>query len=97
MNKAKMIDAVASEANLTKADAKRAIDAGIRAITSALTKGDHVIIRGVRRLYVMKRNERSGRNPQTGKPITIPSKRVVKFRALCPYAEIIQHEVKKSI
>ena len=81
MNKAQLIDAIASDANLTKADAKRALDAFVDTTTSALKKGDRVALVGFGSFSVSKRNARTGRNPQTGKPITIAAKKVVKFKA----------------
>lgn len=81
MNKAQLIDAIASDANLTKADAKRALDAFVDTTTAALKKGDRVALVGFGSFSVSKRNARTGRNPQTGKPITISAKKVVKFKA----------------
>jgi DNA-binding protein HU-beta len=81
MNKAQLIDAIAAEANLTKADAKRALDAFVNTTTKALKKGDRVALVGFGSFAVSKRNARTGRNPQTGKPITIAAKKVVKFKA----------------
>lgn len=81
MNKAQLIDAIAGEANMTKADAKRALDAFVTTTTGALKKGDRVALVGFGSFSVAKRNARTGRNPQTGKPITISAKKVVKFKA----------------
>ena len=81
MNKAQLIDAIASDANLTKADAKRALDAFVDTTTAALKTGDRVALVGFGSFSVSKRNARTGRNPQTGKPITIAAKNVVKFKA----------------
>ena len=81
MNKAQLIDAIAGEADLTKADAKRALDAFVSTTTGALKKGDRVALVGFGSFSVTKRNARTGRNPQTGKPITIAAKKVVKFKA----------------
>ncbi|KPK83429.1 MAG: DNA-binding protein [Bacteroides sp. SM23_62_1] len=81
MNKAQLIDAIASSAKLTKADAKRALDAFVKTTTGALKKGDRVALVGFGSFSVAKRNARTGRNPQTGKPITIAAKKVVKFKA----------------
>jgi len=81
MNKAQLIDAIASNAKLTKADAKRALDAFVKSTTGALKKGDRVALVGFGSFSVSKRNARTGRNPQTGKPITIAAKKVVKFKA----------------
>ena len=81
MNKAQLIDAIAADAGLTKADAKRALDAFVNTTTGALKKGDRVALVGFGSFSVSKRNARTGRNPQTGKPITIAAKKVVKFKA----------------
>ena len=81
MNKAELIDAIAGTAGLTKADAKKALDALISSTTNALKKGDRVALVGFGSFSVAKRSARTGRNPQTGKEITIPAKKVVKFKA----------------
>jgi DNA-binding protein HU-beta len=81
MNKAQLIDAIASKANLTKADAKRALDAFISTTTAALKKGGRVALVGFGSFSVSKRGARTGRNPQTGKEIKIAAKKVVKFKA----------------
>jgi DNA-binding protein HU-beta len=81
MNKAELIDAMAAEAKLTKADAKRALDAFVVATTKALKKGDRVALVGFGSFSVAKRAARTGRNPQTGKEIKIAAKKVVKFKA----------------
>ncbi|MDP4185407.1 MAG: HU family DNA-binding protein [Bacteroidota bacterium] len=80
MNKAQLIDAIAAEAGLTKADAKKALDALVKSTTDALKNGDRVALIGFGTFAVSTRTERSGRNPQTGKEITIPAKKVVKFK-----------------
>ena len=81
MNKAQLIDAIASGAGITKADAKKALDALISATSGALKKGDRVALVGFGSFSVSKRSARTGRNPQTGKEIKIPAKKVVKFKA----------------
>jgi len=80
MNKADLIDAIASEAKLSKADALRALDGFIHATTKSLKKGERVVIVGFGTFVTHKRAARTGRNPQTGKPIQIKAKRVAKFR-----------------
>ncbi len=90
MNKAELIDAIASEANLTKADAKRALDAFIGATTHALKKGDRVALVGFGSFSVSKREARKGRNPQSGMEITIPAKKVVKFKAGAELADMVK-------
>jgi DNA-binding protein HU-beta len=81
MNKAELIDAIASGSGLTKADAKKALDAFIGSTTDALKAGDRVALVGFGSFSVSEREARKGRNPQTGKEITIPAKKVVKFKA----------------
>ena len=81
MNKAQLIDAIAKDANLTKADAKRALDAFIDATTGTLKTGGRVALVGFGSFSVSERNARTGRNPQTGAPIKIGAKKVVKFKA----------------
>jgi len=80
MNKAQLIDAIAAEAKITKADAKKALDAFVKTTGNALKKGGRVSLVGFGSFTVIKRSARTGRNPQTGKPINIPAKKVVKFK-----------------
>ncbi|AAU93281.1 MULTISPECIES: HU family DNA-binding protein [Methylococcus] len=80
MNKAELIEAIADAANLTKADAGRALDAVIDAITDALKKGDTVSLVGFGSFAVKERAERQGRNPQTGDSITIKAAKIPSFK-----------------
>ena len=89
MNKAQLIDAIASESKITKADAGRAVDAFITATTKALKKGDRVALVGFGSFSVAKRAARVGRNPQTGKEIKIAAKRVAKFKAGAELAKTV--------
>lgn len=81
MNKAELIDAIASNAKISKADAGRALDATVESIHKALKKGDRIGLVGFGSFSVTKRAARVGRNPQTGKEIKIAAKKVVKFKA----------------
>ena len=81
MNKAELIDAMASESGLSKADAKKALDGFINATTSALKSGDRISLIGFGSFSISERAARTGRNPQTGKEIQIAAKNVVKFKA----------------
>jgi len=85
MNKAQLIDAIAEKAGLTKADSKKALDAFVEATTDALKNGDRVALIGFGSFSVSTRSARTGRNPQSGAPIEIPEKKVVKFK---PGAEL---------
>ncbi len=81
MNKAELIDAMATDAGLSKADAKRALDGFISATGGALKKGDRISLVGFGSFSVSHRAARTGRNPQTGKEIQIATKNVVRFKA----------------
>ncbi len=76
---------MAERAGISKADAKRALDAFIDTTTEALKKDDRVALVGFGSFSVSERSARKGRNPQTGKEITIKAKKVVKFK---PGAEL---------
>jgi DNA-binding protein HU-beta len=81
MNKAELIDAIASESGLTKADAKKALEGFVAATSGALKSGDKIALVGFGSFSVSKREARTGRNPQTGKEIKIAAKNVVRFKA----------------
>ena len=81
MNKSELIDAVASAADLTKADAGRAIDATIAAITDTLSKGDSLSLIGFGTFSISHRAARAGRNPRTGETIQIKAAKLPKFKA----------------
>ena len=81
MNKAQLIDAIAGESGLTKADAKKALDAFVKVTADALKGGDRVALVGFGSFGVSERSARTGRNPQTGQEIQIPVKKVVKLKA----------------
>ena len=81
MNKSELIDAVASAANLSKADASRAVDGVIGAVTQALKSGDQVTVVGCGTFLVSQREARAGRNPRTGETIQIKASKVPAFKA----------------
>ncbi len=81
MNKSELIDAMAAEAGISKAAAKKALDAFMGSVSGTLTAGGRVSLVGFGSFSVSKREARDGRNPQTGKTIKIPAKNVVKFKA----------------
>jgi DNA-binding protein HU-beta len=81
MNKAELIEAVANAADLSKADAGRAVDAVVEAVTKALKKGQQVAVVGFGTFSVKARAARSGRNPRTGETIHIAASKVPGFKA----------------
>lgn len=81
MNKAELIDAIASESGLSKVDAKKALDGFVAATSNALKSGDRISLVGFGSFSISERSARTGRNPQTGKEIKIAAKKVVRFKA----------------
>jgi DNA-binding protein HU-beta len=81
MTKTELIAVMAGAAGITKAAAAKALEAYVGAVTKELKKGGKLGIVGFGSFSVVKRKAREGRNPQTGKAIKIPAKKVVKFRA----------------
>jgi len=81
MNKAELISAIAAESGLSKADAKKALDAVVKSVSDALVAGDKVSLVGFGTFSVTERPARPGINPATKQPITIEAKKVAKFKA----------------
>jgi DNA-binding protein HU-beta len=81
MNKTELIEAIAAEARVSKADADRTLNATLNAISKALKKGDRVALVGFGTFTVNKRAARKGHNPQTGAVIQISARKVVRFKA----------------
>ncbi|MDH5181174.1 MAG: HU family DNA-binding protein [Gammaproteobacteria bacterium] len=81
MNKAELIDAVADGADISKADATRALETILAQITNTLKKGDQVALVGFGTFAVKERAARTGRNPRTGETINIPASKVPGFKA----------------
>jgi DNA-binding protein HU-beta len=80
MNKSDLINAIAEHANLTKADAGRALEGLLNTIETALKAGEPVALIGFGTFVVKERAERTGRNPQTGQEITIAAAKVPSFK-----------------
>lgn len=81
MNKGDLIKKIAGDAKVTKVQASAALNAFTSSVTGALKKGEKVTLVGFGTFSVSKRTARKGRNPQTGKVISIPAKKVAKFKA----------------
>jgi DNA-binding protein HU-beta len=81
VNKQELIDNIASSADITKADAGRALDSVLDSITGALKGGDSVVLVGFGTFSVRDRKARTGRNPQTGQAIQIAAAKVPAFKA----------------
>jgi|APSaa5957512576_1039674.scaffolds.fasta_scaffold86927_1 DNA-binding protein HU-beta len=80
MNKAELITKIAEKADVSKALAEKLLNATLSSIHAGLTKDDNLTLVGFGTFSVVKRAARKGRNPQTGKTIKIPAKKVVKFK-----------------
>jgi DNA-binding protein HU-beta len=81
MNKTDLVNAIHEKSGLTKADAKKALDAMIEATTDALKNGDKVVLIGFGTFSVRLKKGGQVRNPRTGAMINVPDKNVVKFKA----------------
>ncbi len=81
MNKSELIDAMASDAGISKSAAKAALDSFTANVTGALKKGNKVALVGFGTFSVSARAAREGINPQTKQKIKIAAKKVAKFKA----------------
>ena len=79
MNKGDLINYLAKDSKITKVQAAKAIDSVVENITRMLKKGERTSLVGFGTFSIARRKARTGRNPQTGAPLRIPAKRVVKF------------------
>jgi DNA-binding protein HU-beta len=81
MTKAEFVAKVSKRIKLSKAQTGRIVDAALEEVEGLLKKGDSISFTGFGTFFVTKRKARRGRHPRTGKPMTIPSARVPRFRA----------------
>ncbi|WP_211460568.1 HU family DNA-binding protein [Collimonas silvisoli] len=81
MNKTELIDAIAADADISKAGAQRVLDSVIDHVIKAVTKSDTVQLIGFGSFSSGKRAARVGRNPRTGEEIKIAAAKTVKFTA----------------
>jgi len=80
MNKQELVTAIAEKADITKADAEKAINAFVETTKETLAKKESIQLIGFGTFSVSERSARTGRNPQTGKEIQIAAKNVAKFK-----------------
>ena len=90
MNKTELIEKIAAGAGLTKADAKKALEATTEAIKGALIAGEKVQLIGFGTFSVNERPAREGINPATKQKIQIPAKKVAKFKAGAELADALK-------
>jgi DNA-binding protein HU-beta len=81
MNKTQLIDAIAKDSGLSRADSARAVESLVNTVTKTLKKGDEVALTGFGKFSVVKRGARTGRNPQTGQTLKIRASKAPKFTA----------------
>lgn len=81
MNKAELVQKIADDAGISKAQANAAVDSFTEAVAKTLKGGDKVTLVGFGTFSVSKRQARTGRNPQTGEAIKIKAKKVARFKA----------------
>lgn len=81
MNKAELVAAIAERTELSKKDSEKALKAFVDVVTEELTKGEKVQLVGFGTFEVSERAAREGRNPQTGKTMTIAASKAPKFKA----------------
>ena len=89
MNKAQLVDRIATDAKCTKAQAESVLDTAIESIKKAVSKGDDVKLVGFGTFSRAKRKARVGRNPQTGAEIQIPASKIPKFKAGKEFKDLV--------
>lgn len=90
MNKTMLIEAIANDCKMTKAQAERMLDSTLECIKKSVKKGDDVKLVGFGTFTKAKRKARMGRNPQTGKAIKIPAAWAPKFRAGAEFKDLVR-------
>ena len=81
MNKTELVEAIASNTNMTKTDVDKVITSFIEVVTDALVKGEKVSLKGFWNFEIRERGERTGRNPRTGETMTISASKAPAFKA----------------
>lgn len=90
LNKAQLIEKIATEMETTKADAERFLDCFVSTVQKNVKKGTDIKLVGFGTFTKTKRKARMGRNPQTGKAIKIPAAWVPKFRAGSDFKNLVK-------
>lgn len=89
MNKAQLVERIANETKMTKAQTELCLDRTLEVIKKTVAKGDDVKLVGFGTFSRGKRKARTGRNPQTGATITIPASKVPRFKAGKEFKQIL--------
>jgi DNA-binding protein HU-beta len=80
MNKKELVESMAEAADISKADAEKALNGMLMAVSDALAKGDKVTLVGFGTFSTVNRPARKAKNPRTGEEIDIPAKTIAKFK-----------------
>lgn len=94
MNKADLIDAMAQAGQIKKTQAEKTLSALADAIRMGLAKGERVVLPGIGSFSCAQRKARTGRNPRTGKEISIPAKTTIKFSPAAAVKEQLNYAKK---
>jgi DNA-binding protein HU-beta len=94
MTKSELISAIVKESKLEKKHAKVFLESLTNLVTKEIRKGGEIPLTGLGKFKVSNRKARIGRNPQTGEPIKIPAKRVVKFTVAKALKDVIKMGAK---
>ena len=97
MTKAELISAIATDAELTKADAEKALKSLLGAVAECLKAGDKLSLVGFGTFSTVSRAARKGQNPQTGKKISIPASIAPKFKAGKALKDLVNEKKKSSV
>ena len=95
MNKSELVEAMAKDSGLSKADSARALESFLTTVEKTLKKGDEVAITGFGKFSVAKRGARTGRNPQTGAALKIKASRSPRFSAGASLKQAVSGTRKK--
>ena len=90
MNKTELVNAIAEQANISKLQAKAALDATVAAISNALAEGDKVALIGFGTFAVTEKGARTGINPRTKETIEIAARKGAKFKAGAELADKVK-------
>lgn len=90
MTKEELVAKIAGDANVTKVQARAALESLMESVKKTLKKGGKISLVGFGTFSISKRKARIGRNPQTGKEIKIAAKKVAKFKAGKTLAEHVK-------
>jgi DNA-binding protein HU-beta len=92
MNKSQLVETIAADSGLSKADAGRAVESFLATVGKTLKKGDEVVITGFGKFSVVKRAARQGVNPRTGEKVKIKASKAPKFTPGASLKQTVHHK-----